>query len=185
MEYKFIKEEVFYDGSQLRSHFAYEHSGVKGDSIVAFIGGAEVEGARLVDLEDRREGRKIYSSKMLHTIIEHYQDSLDLVIALQLFFMGIACNELNMQLHRPDVQRRGDDLYFHDRKLSVSIATCSPVSTVIHAGFNIETDGTPVPTAGLSEMNIDPEQFAMNVMDRYVKDIHQMKHARWKIRSVP
>ena len=50
MKYKFLEDNILYDGSQLRSHFAYEYMGIEGDSIVAFLGGADVEGPNIVAL---------------------------------------------------------------------------------------------------------------------------------------
>lgn len=185
MEYKLLAEEIFYDGTQLCSHFAYNTCGMQGDSIVAFIGGARVEGVSLVDLEDRRLGRYIFSPLMLHFIIEHFQSSLELGIAHQWLFTGIAFEELNSILQKPGITRTGNDLYFEQRKMSVSIATISPVSTLIHAGFNIATEGTPVPTSGLVEMGIDPKLFSEAVMKRYVDETERMKRARLKIRGVP
>ena len=42
--------------------------------------------------------------------------------------------------------RKGDDLFLGEGKLSVSIATASPVSTLIHLGVNEDASGAPVTT---------------------------------------
>jgi hypothetical protein len=69
-------------------------------------------------------------------------------------------------------------------KLSVSIATASPVSTLIHTGFNIETEGTPVPTAGLAEQGVDIPAFAAEVLRRYAAEVQDIWLARCKVRAV-
>jgi len=39
------------------------------------------------------------------------------------------------------VTRRGDDLFYNNGKLSISIASTSPVSCKIHFGVNVRCDG--------------------------------------------
>jgi hypothetical protein len=185
MQHKFINKKIVYDGSQLRSHFNYEVAGLKGDSIISFTGPADVRTDNLVDLDDKNAGLFIYSPSMLHFIIEHFEPGLDLIIARQRIFMVLACEALNGLSLPSVVERIGDDLFFDDRKLSVSIATCSPVSTLIHAGLNIETIDTPVPASGLQELGVKAGEFARILMERYMDEIEGMKHAGWKIRSVP
>jgi hypothetical protein len=82
------------------------------------------------------------------------------------------------------VNRLGDDLYVNRGKLSVSIATSSVVSTLMHIGLNIETEGSPVKTSGLKELGItDLKSFAENVMLRYKRELEQIYEARCKVRG--
>ena len=69
-------------------------------------------------------------------------------------------------------------------KLSVSIATVSATSTLIHTGFNIETDGTPVPTVGLADLDIDVPAFASELLHRYADEMQDIWLARCKVRAV-
>jgi uncharacterized protein len=69
-------------------------------------------------------------------------------------------------------------------KLSVSIATASLTSTLIHSGFNIETEGTPVPTVGLAELGIDVPGFAQNLLANYKAEVEDIWLARSKVRGV-
>ncbi|MBI1879344.1 MAG: DUF366 family protein [Chloroflexi bacterium] len=69
-------------------------------------------------------------------------------------------------------------------KLSVSIATASPTSTLIHTGFNIETEGTPVPAVGLAELDVDVPAFAAELLRRYAAEVHDIWLARCKVRAV-
>ncbi len=48
------------------------------------------------------------------------------------------------------VRRSGDDLFVNDRKLSVSIATKSMTSVLIHTGVNILSDGACLNTPSTS-----------------------------------
>jgi hypothetical protein len=79
------------------------------------------------------------------------------------------------------LSRRGNDLYYQSRKLSVSIATRSSVSVLFHAAVNIDTEGTPVPTAGLRELGLDPYAFGEECLDRYCRDAAIWKAARTKV----
>lgn len=71
------------------------------------------------------------------------------------------------------------------RKLSVSIATLSPVSGMIHAGVNVSTAGTPVRTASLELLGIDPVAYATWVAERFAADYEKVLLAATKVRPVP
>ncbi|NQV69853.1 MAG: DUF366 family protein, partial [Pseudohongiella sp.] len=51
MKTKLLPETIDYTGTQLSSLWAYKTAGLQGDSIVSFIGKADVS-EHLVDLED-------------------------------------------------------------------------------------------------------------------------------------
>jgi hypothetical protein len=79
--------------------------------------------------------------------------------------------------------RRGSDLYDGTRKLTVSIASASPVSTLIHAGINVSSRNTPVPTTGLDDYGIPAREFAEEVLAAYVSDCASALRARCKVRA--
>ncbi len=72
------------------------------------------------------------------------------------------------------------------RKLSVSIATKSQTSILIHTGLNIESEGAPVSASGLtSELGItDIKEFAQTIMKRYSDEIEDIVLASTKVRGV-
>ncbi len=87
------------------------------------------------------------------------------------------------------VTRTGDDLYLpradgSPGKLPVSIATASATSTLIHTGFNVATEGTPVPTVGLAELGVDPAAFGAELLRRYAAEVEDIWLARCKVRAV-
>ena len=82
------------------------------------------------------------------------------------------------------MHRLGDDLFEGDRKLSVSIATLTPVSTMIHLGINISSEHTPVPTKGLLEYGVDPVELAEAVMNQYMAELRMLAVARSKVKGV-
>lgn len=179
----FIEEQINYLGTQLAPHWIYTKFGLPGDAIVAFLGEAKVPIANMVDLKDRMENAFIYSPLMLHFIIEHFDTDLELAVYRQRMFMVAVKEELE-QFEIP-INRRGDDLYVGKDKLSVSIATRSLISTLIHVGLNIETEATPVNTAGLGQLGIiDVKSFAENVMLRYKRELEQIYEARCKVRGL-
>jgi hypothetical protein len=178
-----LKNQINYDGSQLQPHWIYRNFGVLGDAVVAFTGEVNVALDKMVDLTDVREKEFIYSPQMLNFIIEHFTDGLEMAIYRQLMFMVAIKEELEQ--YEIVVKRIGDDLYINRGKLSVSIATSSVISTLIHIGLNIETDGTPVKTVGLRELGIaDISAFAENVMLSYKRELERIKEARCKVRGI-
>lgn len=71
------------------------------------------------------------------------------------------------------------------RKLSVSIATSSAMSCLIHAGINVTTAGTPVQTASLEMLGIDPVAYAQWVAENFARDYEKVFAATTKVRPVP
>lgn len=85
----------------------------------------------------------------------------------------------------PVVVRRGDDLYDGGHKLSVSIATLSPRSALIHFGLDIDPAGAPVPARGLADYGVDPKELARAVLDAYERETASVRAATAKVRHVP
>lgn len=184
METFFVEERCTYTGEQLSSLFTYRNFRIQGDSVIAFIGPCRVELTEMVDLEDVLAQDWIYSPLMLHFIIEIFHLDLEKMITVQRLFIAIIKEQLEFNGVK-GIKRKGDDLYLDNRKLSVSIATISPVSCMIHTGLNIETEGTPVPTVGLSELGIDdPRAFAQQVMKALAMELEEIELARCKVRGV-
>lgn len=184
MKFKFISNEIKYTGTQLTSQWAYKNFNLLGDSIVAFIGACDVRLENMVDLEDIKSESKIYSEKMLHFIVEHFQLDLEKGVLQQRLLISIIGDEVNARLKRQVIRRKGDDLFDGDKKLSISIATLSPISTLIHVGINISSKNTPVKTIGLEDYQIDPIDFAKRAMKLYVEEIEDVEVARCKVRAV-
>jgi len=176
--------ELKYDGTQLKSHFAYKTFNIQGDSIVAFIGPCDVPKEHMVDLEDVKQDKFIYSKSMLHFIVEHFDDDLTRVIAYQRLLIDNIIHEMADSLENIRFIRRGDDIYDDVHKLSVSIATRSPVSCLIHTGINILSEDTPVPTKGLEDYGLSAHAVATGVMNRYRAEIESIINARTKVRTV-
>lgn len=181
---KLLSQQIKYDGLQICSQWAFKHAGMMGDSIVAFIGPCNIPAKNIVDMEDLRQGSKIASPLMLHFIIEFFELNLEKAILHQRLFTAIVKDILTQKTGR-NLIRRGDDIYDGQAKLSISIATLTPVSSKIHFGINIESHGTPVKTKGLRDYNIAPVRFANEVMKRYEDEIISMAKARNKVRSAP
>lgn len=185
MKTHFIDTQINYDGTQLKSHWIYDVTGDLGDSLVAFVGACDVNVDHLVDLEDARNNRPIASRSMLHFIAEFFDGSLKETILLQRLLISLLqqriTDRVGAQLISP-LQRIGNDLYENDKKLTVSIATASPVSTLIHAGINISSEGTPVPTKGLSDYGIEPIEFAQEILADFMKEYTSVLRDLAKVR---
>lgn len=180
----FHKGTLHYDGTQLRSHFAYDQFNICGDSIVAFIGPCDVSIDHMVDLEDVHQNLNIYSENMVHFIIEHFGIGLHHMVALQRLMVSTIIEELHDSIPELKLIRKGDDIYQDHYKINVSIATASPVSSLIHVGVNISSQNTPVPTKGLDDYNLSPNAFITGVMNRYHQEWESMIKARAKVRGV-
>lgn len=183
MNVLYLRETQTYDGSQLRSHWAYDLLASQGDAIVYFVGPAEVRTEGLVDLADRRQGDFIRAEEMLHFIVEHFGADLPSTVLRQRLLVCIAADVLRERTGKR-VDRRGDDLFLDDRKLSVSIATVSPVSGLIHVALNVSPEGAPVPAIGLRELGLDAVPQGEEIARRYAREIGQVTLACTKVRWV-
>jgi len=178
---RFLRRRVDYDGSQIRSHWAYRAFGIQGDSLVAFRGACTVPPANMVDLEDYRAGARIAGPDMLHFIAEHFDADLEKAVLRQRLLASLAREELGDR-----VRRRGDDLFIGERKLSISIATVTPVSTKIHFAVNVRrAPGVGVPTGGLEDLKVDPRRFAERLLRAYAAEMAGILDARTRVRGVP
>ncbi len=184
MKTKLIKEEIKYIGSQLAPHWIYKNFGLQGDAIVAFRGECEVKLTEMVDIEDVINNEPIYSKYMLSFISEQFGVNLVEGVFRQRLLMCII-KEL-LEERGIFVKRNGDDLIVGGGKLSVSIATKSVTSILIHTGLNILSEGAPVKASGLtSELGItDIDEFAIQVMSRYAEEINDIQLASTKVRGV-
>jgi len=185
MHHLFLAQELTYRGEELRSHWILETTGLMGDAIVAFLGPCEVKTEALVDLEDARAGASIYSPRMLHFLAEHFELDLEKALLRQRLLVALAGETINRALGKPVVARRGNDLFAEERKLSVSIATLSPVSALIHLGVNVLTEGAPVPAIGLKELGGEARPLGEEILKRYADECEGLAFARAKVRGVP
>ena len=184
MKTKFIEEEIKYIGSQLAPHWIYKNFKIQGDAIVAFCGECKVDLSEMVDIEDVINNEPIYSKYMLSFITEQFDVNLIEGVFRQRLLICII-KEL-LEERGVFVIRKGDDLMIDGRKLSVSIATKSLTSILIHTGLNILSEGAPVKASGLtSELGInDIKEFALEVMKRYSEEIEDIIMAGTKVCGV-
>ncbi len=188
MKTKFLSSDEKYDGAQLVSLRNYLQHGMLGDSVVAWVGACDVAFEHMVDGEDLLERASIAGEKMLHFIVEKFDISLFAAVGLQRLLAGIVKDQILISApERALAQimvRRGDDLYCGERKLSISIATQSPVSSLVHFAVNVNNQGTPVPTLALEDLGLEAQKLAVEVMDIFAAEVESMSEATHKVRWV-
>ena len=180
----FIDNEIKYIGSQLAPHWIYKNFKIQGDAIVAFCGECEVKLTEMVDIEDVINNEPIYSKYMLSFITEQFNIELVEGVLRQRLLMTTIKEVLESRGFK--VKRDGDDLFVNGKKISVSIATKSLTSVLIHTGINILSEGAPIEVSGLeSDLGIqDIKEFALEVMRRYSDEIDDIILASTKVRGV-
>jgi hypothetical protein len=184
LETMILEERIDYTGDQLRSHFVREKAGITADGVVAFRGACAVTGPRLVDIEDAEQHSSIIAEEMLHFIGEHFECTLREANYRLRLFVSILSETIRELAPELVITRDGDDLYLLGKKLTVAIATVTPVSTVFHCGVNIDPRGAPVPATGLAEIGVDEDRFTAAVLDRYRQECLSIDLAIRKVRGV-
>ncbi|OGI01732.1 MAG: hypothetical protein A2Y25_06615 [Candidatus Melainabacteria bacterium GWF2_37_15] len=187
MKHKFIENEICYTGKELSPHWIYKNHNIQGDAIVSFIGVCEVKLTEMVDIEDVLDNSPIYSKKMLHFIVEHFNMNLVEGILRQRLLVTIARDIILENKVNPNLLcRKGDDLFYNKGKLSVSIAAKSINSVLIHFGMNIDSSDAPVEAAGLkTEMNLQNfREIAEKIMISYCREYDEIINASVKVKGI-
>ena len=184
MKTLFIDNEIKYEGWQLCPHWIYKNFKLQGDAIVAFVGECEVKLTEMVDIEDVINNEPIYSKLMLSFISEQFNVGLvEGVFRQRLLICKI---KEALETRGFVVTRDGEDLFFDDKKLTVSIATKSATSILIHTGVNIISEGAPIKASGLqSDMKIsDIKDLAQEIMVQCSEEIGDIVMASTRVRGV-
>ena len=184
MKTLYIEDKVKYIGSKLSPHWIYKNYKIQGDAIVAFCGECDVKLTEMVDIEDVINNEPIYSKYMLSFITEQF--NIGLIEGVLRQRLLITCIKETLENMGFNPIRDGDDLFINNKKLSVSIATKSLTSVLIHTGINILSENAPIEVSALeSDLNIkDIKNFALEVMQRYSKEIDDIVLASTKVRGV-
>lgn len=185
---KILEKEITYFGAELRPHWVAEQTKNFGSALVAFRGGADVRTDALVDIEDREANTFIKAKSMVHFLGEFFEGDLNWAVAQQRLLTVIIQEALVDAKLGGTFRRDGDDLYWRQsddskwRKLSVSIVTGSPVSSLLHFGINLDPAGAPVDAVGLDEIGIeDWAEFAAAVLQRFSAELASQWKARTKV----
>ncbi len=191
MKTKFIEKEFPYDGTQLRSLYGYLDHGLLGDSIVAWVGPCNIDFSHMVDGEDLLAKAEIRGARMVHFIVEKFHSTLPEMVALQRLLASIVKDvivERENGTPRFPIRREGDDIYLMfpdgEGKLSISIATMSPSSGLVHFAVNVTNEGTPVKTASLEDIRFAAREFAELVISAFARECESIHEATMKVKWV-
>ncbi len=185
MNTAFLEGNLPYDGSALRAHWIQQTCGLIGNALVAWRGPCRVLDVEMADLEDLDAGPGIAGDDMVHFIWECFDDQGLVAAILRQRLFASRARDVIAQLGGAGsgaLERDGDDLYLGDGKLSISVATCSGVSTLIHFALNAENGGAPVKTAALSDLKVDPKEFMEAMLEQTVEEEASIARARALVR---
>jgi len=182
MQTHWCEQRIDYDGSQLRAHWLLQRFGLVGDALAGFRGACAVTAGEMADLEDL-DGPGIAADDMVHFVWEDFA-ATDLLLAVhrQRLLAAQAADVVRELAPAVDLRRRGDDLWIGAAKLSISIATVSPVSALIHFAVNASAGGAPVAIASLADLGVDPASFGRRLLARVADEQAGIANARAKVR---
>ncbi|HEU4928226.1 MAG TPA: DUF366 family protein [Candidatus Krumholzibacteria bacterium] len=180
-QFRILEDEIAYTGAELRSGWVAARTGLEGEAAAGFVGPCRVPTENLADLDDARAGTFIEAASMAHVIAEHACE-LPVAVLRQRILVALLGELLRARGKR--MRRDGDDLYYDDRKLTVSIAAPAAATCVIHLGINVDPAGAPVPAVGLTEMRLDEREILLDLLTRYQRELDGMAYAATKVRTV-
>jgi uncharacterized protein len=185
---KHLENTITYTGAELQPHWISKQTKFFGSAIISFAGPCDVKTDEMVDLEDRLQSFHIRSKEMLHFIGEWFEGDLNLAVAKQRLFIAGFMEVLQSKLspeNSAKLWRKGNDLYFgrgsQAKKLSVSIVTVSPVSSLFHFGVNIDASGAPVEAIGLKDLGVFTKDIVPEVLELWKTEWESMIKARAKV----
>jgi hypothetical protein len=137
----------------------------------------------IADLQDL-DGPGIAAADMVHFLWESFSHP-DLLLAVhrQRLLSAQAREVLGELAPAHAVRRDGDDLFVGDGKLSVSIATATAVSSLVHFAVNATPGGAPVQVATLQQLAVEPRDFAERLLRRAAGEQQSIAAARSKVRG--
>jgi uncharacterized protein len=177
-----IDKKIKYDGSQLAPHWIYKNYNTIGDVAACFIGPCDIPYKFMVDIEDIINKDTIFSNEMLHFVVEIFNKNIMFSVLFQNIIISLIQNVLLS--YNINVVKKGDDLFVNDKKLSISIATASIMSALIHIGINIDSNNTPVKTISLNDLNIDINSFKNNILYEVNSEYKRIILASSKVKPV-
>lgn len=194
MKGKYLKGKTLeFDGSQLTPLWAYSNVDLQGDSIVAFRGSCSVSKENMVDISDAKSNSIISSPDMIHFLVEYFDCNINEIVLVQRLLVNVAIEALRDSgiYDDSEVEREGDSIFAYlpnedeRRKLSVSVATVSPLSGLVHLGLNISGQGAPVRAAGLNDIGVDDvDGYAVDVLQRFIEEMKGARLDASKVRPV-
>lgn len=185
MKTHFDSKPATYDGTQLKALRNYLDYGLLGDSVLAWTGPCQISFEHMVDGEDLREQAKIEGSEMVHLVFEIFDVPLVAGVCLQRLTADHArAIVLQMTGGKFALTREGDDLYWNGKKFSISIATKTANSVLVHFAVNVRNDGTPVPTCALVDFGLRAPVFAQELCVNVAEEWISIKEATWKVRTL-
>ncbi|RYZ70829.1 MAG: DUF366 family protein [Proteobacteria bacterium] len=146
----FAPKQRTYFGPELRPHFILSEYRIAGDALLAFVGPCDVKTDHLVDWEDRLNDDHIRAESMVHFLGEFFGTDIREIVLFQRL-LAAQVRTLIAEVTGEIWERSGDDIYWKGKKLSVSIVTQSPVSSLIHFAVNWDPTGAPVDAVGLNQ----------------------------------
>jgi len=174
-----VDDEIIYDGTQIDSKWALRKFGILGNSVVYWRGPMNVK--KVIDIEDKLLKRDIRGKDVLHFKIELF-DAPDIRMAyMRQRILVVVAKEFLEDITGKKIKRVGDDLYYNDGKLSVSIATVSLSSELIHFGINITSSGVPkgLKVSSLDDLGLSDWRFiGYRISKRFIEEL---KKIEWDI----
>lgn len=173
-----------YDGSQMRSLWIYLNHQILGSACVSWIAPCQISNQEMLDGEDLLAQAQIRSSLMVHFVAELFDTSLIAGVCFQRILADHVAQAVAALAPGIVLFRKGDDLYWQDKKFSISIAAPAVRSCLIHFAVNVSNIDTPVLTCSLEDFKIEAKVFAQQVLQSIAQEWEDIVNATLKVRQV-
>jgi hypothetical protein len=169
-----VRKELKFDGDQLQSRWAEETFGLKGESIVAFVGPFDPRPEIVAFAPSCEIFRK---RTMLHLVVEHSHADQEKLRLQQRLLVYVLKDKLNHRLKGDLIQRWGANLFHTSAQITVTFSSLTASSALIYVATNIQMGEPESKFWGLEDGYIDPMELAQAVMDQYIFEMEDMRRS--------
>lgn len=179
-----------YENNTLKPNFHQIRESTKFQNyLTAFYGKANITQEGLCDIVDIHGNEPFIDGYMLHFIAEFKDISNLESVLLQRRFITIVRDIIEEKTGKL-LKQGGDDLYFDNKKLSVSIIAPTSLNTyIMHAGFNIDNSAT-LNVQSLNNLfgkeleSFEIKNLADNIANKFDQEISSVLIAGFKVKIV-
>lgn len=158
-------EQLEFDGHDFSPGWVQRRFGLKGESIIAFVGPFCPDPAAVCFPQG---SERLRGKRMLHLVVEHQHGDVEKARLEQQLLLNILKDKLNHRLKGDIIQRWRQDLCQDAAHITASTIQMTSSLAIIYVGVNIERSQPQSMLWGLADGGVDAHELAQVVMDQYV-----------------
>lgn len=164
----YIAADFDYDIALLKSGWAKKNFQIENDSLVSFQG-IYKHSPKIKPLDHQDSQPFFNSQKLLNFVIEHRRIHLREMLLRRHIFFEIICKTLGN-----DSKIIDNTIMLNKHRLSTTHIASNLRASMCHIGFLLRNDQENPQLLALDQLDINPKNFAITVMQKYCKSMNDI-----------